>query len=956
MKSWFCPLVLTLCMLCGIGDLRAQREPTKPSGPGMLPETWTGVALIADGQFFGKWNSPVEVPAASADLTAWQAWEQTGKMGGSDVRMQAPVGVVLEADDQGRQLLAIAPGGGLASCVVEVGNGRVDASGSLIRQVILRVGEKGKIVVRNSALHEFHVVNIPGAKPNAGGVELQSCAVTGTFGGGHWSSEAKWSVRGCHFKDSQLPWIYGKPGEGLVVESCHFSKCFLPDSFLRLCRNCTFDGCVIGGPSFAKSDQSGALTLTQAGAVIRMLPRQPGAPEVKFTPGPAIPDFWMGWSRDPGRPGVACRMSSGKPVKPMLMSGGQESADSQTKETEKSVYRRLDAPERLAFHPDTLLVQYQGALLPSGTHGSDTGRRVEWDQKTVSLTETDADGKPLEFKQTGKTKGLFSTDYNWLVAVDEQGGGKPDLVRVCQRLTDGVALARELAQRVVGTKWQLDGPENFVIRFESVSQMIWVDSAGTIRGGSLVRPFPEDGKVQIASWQGAPATVTIAASMTTLEVNSGGKIWKGTFLSREPSGDFSALGAGPGVAVAATDATGKKDQPTPGEPKKPTASAPADATLGTSGLKSRTCRMNGLLVRVLPNGKTAGATSQMNAIALPDADRGEASLKFNQETGGQMTKALEEVRKFHTVRHGSWPKGYAIEISFADKYTPKDGPSAAVACGLLLEGLYTDTTWDPAVAVTGDMNSDGSVQPVGGVPAKIRGAAAKQCRIVGIPAANERAVRDLLISEGPATLLSINIFGMKEFSHARDLAVSNRSAELATALTEYDKIIKTAPTGPQLSAWLRLPGVVGQLRKVVAAAPHHLSAKLLLEAAEARGAQNMSLAGSLEAIDFEAGDLMDAVKSSIGSMGLSGIKEDKLGDAVFRLSRIRGKLHPETRQLLDSIENFSKVVRGFLNNPPNSAAYANKAAEAIRAASDKVSLAEKVLKSKPEVVAELMRN
>lgn len=941
-------------MLCGIGKLRAQREPTRPPGPGLLPETWTGVALIADGQYFGKWNFPVEVPAPDSDIAAWQAWEQTCKTFGGSNRLQASAEVILEADDKGRQVLAIAPGGGLATCVVEVGSGMLDASGALMRQVVLRVGDKGDVHVRHSALHEFHIVSLPGTTPASGTIVIQSCAVTGMFGGWRWGSDMKWEVRGCHFKDSQLPWVYGKPGEGQVVESCHFSNCFLPDSFLHLCRNCTFDGCVIGRPSMAKSEQFGDVTVTEAGAATRLLPRPPGVPEVKIIPGTAKSEFWMGWSNAMGKPGVACRMSSGKPVKPMLLSGGQESAEALARAVEKSVYRRLDAPERLAFHPDKLGVLYQGALRPGGTHEAITGRRVEWDQKTVPLAGTDVAGKPLEHKQTGKTKGLFSADYNWLVAVDEVGDGRPDIVRVCQRLSEGVALARELAQRAVGTKWQLDGPEKFVIRFESVAQMIWVDGEGAARGGSFIRPFREDGKIQVASWQGASATVTLAESMTTLELISEGKTWKGTFISREPSNDFSALSAGP--ALASTDADTKKDPAKSGDPKPPAEAAPVEMTAGTSGLKARTCRMNGLLVAVLPNGRTAGATSQMNAIALPDANRSEASLRFNQETGGQMEKSLEEVRKFHTVRQGAWPKGYAIEISFADKYSPKDGPSAAVACGLLLEGLYTNTTWDPAVAVTGDMNSDGSVQPVGGVPAKIRGAAAKQCRIVGIPAANERAVRDLLISEGPSTLVSINIFGMKEFSHARDLAVSNRAAGLVTALTEYDKIIKAAPTGPQLAAWIKLPGVVGQLRKVVAAAPHHLSAKLLLESAEARGPQSMSIAGSLEAIDFEAGDLMDAVKSSIGSMGLSGLKEDKLGDAVFRLSRIRGKMHPETRPLLDSIENFSKVVRGFLNNPPNSAAYANKAAEAIQAASNKVSLAERALKSKPEVVAELMRN
>ena len=69
----------------------------------------------------------------------------------------------------------------------------------------------------------------------------------------------------------------------------------------------------------------------------------------------------------------------------------------------------------------------------------------------------------------------------------------------------------------------------------------------------------------------------------------------------------------------------------------------------------------------------------------------EATLTFNQDTGPMMEKALQEVREFHAIRHGRWPENYKIEVSFADKYTPKDGPSAAVACALLVEGLYTGT-------------------------------------------------------------------------------------------------------------------------------------------------------------------------------------------------------------------------------------------------------------------------
>ena len=43
------------------------------------------------------------------------------------------------------------------------------------------------------------------------------------------------------------------------------------------------------------------------------------------------------------------------------------------------------------------------------------------------------------------------------------------------------------------------------------------------------------------------------------------------------------------------------------------------------------------------------------------------------------------------------------------------------------------------------MNADGSVQPIGGVQAKIRGATKGSCKLVGVPVKNEKSVQDLLV-------------------------------------------------------------------------------------------------------------------------------------------------------------------------------------------------------------------
>ena len=102
---------------------------------------------------------------------------------------------------------------------------------------------------------------------------------------------------------------------------------------------------------------------------------------------------------------------------------------------------------------------------------------------------------------------------------------------------------------------------------------------------------------------------------------------------------------------------------------------------------------------------------------------------------------MAEVLKFMQLRHSGWPKGKAIEISFQENFSPKDGPSAGVACALLLDSLITGGKLDEQFSLTGRLNVDGSVQPIGGVAAKVSGATAGGRKIVGVPKANEMKSR-----------------------------------------------------------------------------------------------------------------------------------------------------------------------------------------------------------------------
>lgn len=219
-------------------------------------------------------------------------------------------------------------------------------------------------------------------------------------------------------------------------------------------------------------------------------------------------------------------------------------------------------------------------------------------------------------------------------------------------------------------------------------------------------------------------------------------------------------------------------------------------TPAAAAFKSQLTQVNGLLIVQLSSGKTAGQSSRMSLSALPSSGQSPSTVRFNQSVGQDMQKALNEVSRFSQLRHKGWPAGHAIEIGFDDKYVPKDGPSAAVACALLIEAALTGKEWDPAFAVTGDMNADGSVQPIGGVQAKIRGATQGACKIAGVPYKNEKDVADLLVLEGPKPLVGITIFGLRTFEDALLLASVERPQALQAALTDFDNMRKVMLRDP----------------------------------------------------------------------------------------------------------------------------------------------------------------
>lgn len=370
------------------------------------------------------------------------------------------------------------------------------------------------------------------------------------------------------------------------------------------------------------------------------------------------------------------------------------------------------------------------------------------------------------------------------------------------------------------------------------------------------------------------------------------------------------------------------------------AGAPAPAGVA---FQSRINQVNGLLISQLSSGGEAGQVTRMNLTALPSLGQAPSTLKFNQDVGESMGKALNEVSKYSQLRHGGWPVGHALEIGFEDKYIGKDGPSAAVACALLLEAAITGKKWDPTFAVTGDMNADGSVQPIGGVQAKIRGATKGDCKLIGVPVKNEKAVMDILVLEGPAPLVGITVFGIKTFEDALLLASTERSQTLQNALTDFDNMRAVMLRDPrQMVPLLRTPHAAQRLQALLAAAPNCYSAKYLLMYVQGRAPRTLSIGGSIEAAQSSADSIVSAIEHDVDT-NMTSLKGDELGNSLNKLRTLRPLLDARVWPYVDNLVAYGEVIRGSVLNPVRSGARyvdlvgkANKAAGGAKAAYEKL--------------------
>jgi hypothetical protein len=304
------------------------------------------------------------------------------------------------------------------------------------------------------------------------------------------------------------------------------------------------------------------------------------------------------------------------------------------------------------------------------------------------------------------------------------------------------------------------------------------------------------------------------------------------------------------------------------------------------------------------------------------------SAKLTTEVGQQMQTSFDEGLRYVRKQPRDWEREFCVRLSFEDKFTSKDGGSAGTGFTIAMLAAIKNVTLDSTVAVTGDLTVDGTVQPVGAVVDKLRGALEEKCKVILIPERNSRDVTDLALLDGTSPLWQTQIFSIRTIDEALSLARTDRPAEIKSAMARFDALRARLPAVVTPN-YLQSPIVQTELKEIVRIAPNHLSAATLLRAAEYQLPQELSLNRSVDEIISTSylfvSDVLnpgEAKPKATNDNGITVFPEREFNACLSTLQRMTPILDHRSQELRLACVAYASAVRSAWNyQPPDSRAY-----------------------------------
>jgi len=391
------------------------------------------------------------------------------------------------------------------------------------------------------------------------------------------------------------------------------------------------------------------------------------------------------------------------------------------------------------------------------------------------------------------------------------------------------------------------------------------------------------------------------------------------------------------------------------DPAPATEPAPADPATSAAPVESaapvpaapRTVTVNAVAFGGSP-GKIRGSCSPVRVTFTPTTGEGMRVGFFESEVGG--SGAMWRSAGWMAAVTGTLlaeidPEGTRVSFEYEGRV---DGPSAGALMTIGVIAAARGDTFKTDVAMTGAINPDGSIGPVGGIPHKIEGAAAKGIKLMMIPGGirfgvNMNTGEQVDLVEFGATL-GVKIQPVFDLYQAYELATGARLARLpasnspqvalqAEAIAKKKIVVWHNRYADALSSYSKMPGTAKLSQDIIDLYKKGLELHAQSEVLNKEGEFSAAMWDNVRAAAYgylalEAGRCRQAYAASgYGGMVARLRNNDWLQEDVSRTARRMREEPPRTIDQLSmsllAYDSFLEAVslqqlaKNVLDNLPN---------------------------------------
>ncbi len=316
----------------------------------------------------------------------------------------------------------------------------------------------------------------------------------------------------------------------------------------------------------------------------------------------------------------------------------------------------------------------------------------------------------------------------------------------------------------------------------------------------------------------------------------------------------------------------------------------------------------GSLLFVQTPAGSVGEFATISGLATPLAPGAAGELAYPTFMGPLTMKALDTLMRGVQALHGGWPRGQHITLSFSARPVPADLVPANLPSALMLDSMIRDFDIDPGYAVIGLLQPDGSIEAVGAIAGRLSGAGRARVSRLAVPEKNAREVADFLLSGGIGAFVGTQVFTVKHYNEAGVLALTKLDPHTAEVVALFGTVQRTLSgvNVARAADMLRTAGTQEVLQRVIAAAPNHLSAQVLLDWGTGKRTQ-VSLGGSMEAIDRYGPTVLRAFRASNNE--LKSVPKPAVAQEMAALRVMRERVDPAMRPWADAILRFGDALQ-----------------------------------------------